>query len=29
MITAWIITIPICATLAYVIYLPLGLLAGR
>jgi PiT family inorganic phosphate transporter len=27
MITAWIITIPICATLAYFFYLPLGLAA--
>jgi PiT family inorganic phosphate transporter len=26
MITAWIITIPICAALAYVFYLPLGLI---
>jgi PiT family inorganic phosphate transporter len=28
MITAWIITIPICAGLAYLFYLPLGLAAG-
>jgi PiT family inorganic phosphate transporter len=28
MITAWIITIPICAALAYLFYLPLGLAAG-
>jgi phosphate/sulfate permease len=27
MITAWIITIPICAALAYLLYLPLGLAA--
>lgn len=27
MVTAWIITIPICATLAYLFYQPLGLLA--
>jgi len=27
MITAWIITVPICATLAYAFYLPLGLAA--
>jgi PiT family inorganic phosphate transporter len=27
MITAWIITIPICAALAYLYYLPMGLVA--
>jgi PiT family inorganic phosphate transporter len=27
MLTAWIITIPICAALAYLFYLPLGLVS--